>query len=307
MNHVEKAIYDQNKFCNLLEWHNAGYTGKGRVVWNTEGKGDHGDTVTARIKHAAPDITVLQCSLEMMASNDKIEYARTTYNGKTYDVEDFIKEFGITGITRSIGGSMRTGTAISDFWNDLKERYNLLMFNSGGNDGDDGMQGGAFPVDVAIYVGGVYLTNGQPKRYTTSSIGDEIDFVDFMGVWFGTSFSAPYTLGKSEVLRQKYPDMTQDDVYEYFKKNAYDMGAEGDDVYYGWGIPRMGDVNEKREVIFEIGKEWYWIDGVAYDLDQPAVINPETGRTLVPIRAAAEALGAEVEWDEKNRRVILRK
>jgi Copper amine oxidase N-terminal domain. len=36
----------------------------------------------------------------------------------------------------------------------------------------------------------------------------------------------------------------------------------------------------------------------------PQIIN---GRTMVPVKWVAEALGADVEWDDKNRAVIIKK
>ena len=46
-----------------------------------------------------------------------------------------------------------------------------------------------------------------------------------------------------------------------------------------------------------------YVDGKTVEMDAPPVI--ENGRTLVPIRALAEALGSEVEWDAVNRRATI--
>ena len=43
------------------------------------------------------------------------------------------------------------------------------------------------------------------------------------------------------------------------------------------------------------------VDGKNVEFDQPPVI--ENDRTLVPMRAIFEALGAQVEWDEESRTV----
>ena len=43
------------------------------------------------------------------------------------------------------------------------------------------------------------------------------------------------------------------------------------------------------------------VDGVMVDFDQPPII--ENGRTLVPLRAIFEAMGATVEWDEDSQTV----
>jgi len=44
------------------------------------------------------------------------------------------------------------------------------------------------------------------------------------------------------------------------------------------------------------------IDGTEHHFDPPPII--QSGRTLVPMRAIFEALGAEVEWDPATRTAI---
>ncbi len=54
-------------------------------------------------------------------------------------------------------------------------------------------------------------------------------------------------------------------------------------------------------VSFTIGEEDYYVDGELKKLDAPAVILNE--RTLVPVRAVSEALGAEVLWIKAENKV----
>lgn len=56
-----------------------------------------------------------------------------------------------------------------------------------------------------------------------------------------------------------------------------------------------------RSVSLTIGSDVYYVDGVEKTLDAPAVIMNE--RTLIPVRAVSEALGAEVVWDKTERSV----
>ena len=299
-------VTQQNKYCGVDRWHKAGITGKGVVVWNMEnGKATHGKQTTQRILHSAPDATVINGSLSSVVRNKKIvEVAVTTDDGTRYEVEDFIQKFKIKLVTRSQGGAKSNAGLWSDFWKPLKEKYNLIFFNSAGNDASDGTNGG-LPPDIAIYVAACGLIDGKPKRdYWYSSIGEEVDFIDFRGELSGTSFSSPYLCGKAALLVQKYgQQITQDEVYEYFKTHAEDLEEEGVDAKSGWGLPIMGD--PKTVITMKIGSNVMDVDGRKILIDQPAVIDKTTSRTLVPLRAISEALGAEVGWDDKTKTVTI--
>ena len=95
--------------------------------------------------------------------------------------------------------------------------------------------------------------------------------------------------------------MTQDDVYAYFKTHAEDIESAGQDDMSGWGLPIMGDPNTKIEL--QVGSKLMYVDSRKVELDQGPVI--QNGRTLVPIRAIAEALGAKVDWDENAKTVTI--
>ncbi len=58
-----------------------------------------------------------------------------------------------------------------------------------------------------------------------------------------------------------------------------------------------------KEVVMTIGSNKYTINGKVHTMDTKAVIVKD--RTMVPIRFVAEALGKFVEWDGKNRLVII--
>ena len=297
-------IAQQNKYCGVDRWHNAGITGKGVVIWNAErSTTSHGSLTTKRILDSAPDATVVNGSLSSIVKNKKLVEVRiTTDDNKTYDVEEFIQKFNIKLITRSMGGTKSHEDLWSEFWQPLKEKYNLIFFVSAGNEGSEGRDCG-FPPAIAILVGACHLKDGKPTRdWWYSSVDEEVDFIDFRGEWSGTSFAAPYLCGKAALLVQKYgQQITQDEVYEYFKSHAQDLEEEGVDNKTGWGIPIMGD--PKTVITMKIGSNVMDVDGRKVELDQGPII--QNKRTLVPIRAISEALGAEVGWDDKTKTVTI--
>jgi len=302
---VHEELQDQLKYSGLILWHERGLTGKGVVIWNMEnGKADHGKMTTIRIKHSAPDAEVINAGLSMSYDNSGVKHSYAVLeDGTRIETEEFIKSRGVKLLSRSVGGGIRTGGPESQFWNDLKKRYNLILFNSAGNEGSEG-PGGSLPPDVAIYVAACGLIKGVPRRDRYSSIGEEIDFIDFRGFYSGTSFAAPYLCGKAALLVQKYGHhITQDVVYQYFKDHAEDIEEEGHDHKSGWGLPIMGEPATK--VIMQIGNHKITVDGKPIILDQAPVYNERGDRTLVPLRAISEAFGAEVDWDPKTEKITI--
>lgn len=72
-----------------------------------------------------------------------------------------------------------------------------------------------------------------------------------------------------------------------------------------WDNEKRAAVSQKDDVtiVLEIGSDIMKINGQDKKLDVPAEIM--NGRTMVPVRAVAEAFGCNVEWDNKARAVII--
>jgi subtilisin family serine protease len=295
------TLQKQLEYSNIPAWHEAGYTGRGINVMNLETPGGHGSACSQRVKDAAPDATVYETGLSSRTENG--EYIATCkYDGKTYTLEEFIKEYKIRLVIRSTGGRVKDEIK-SAFWQRLIDKYNVILVTPSGNEGVKRITS-AFPKSVAIYVGACGLSDsGVVKVKNYSGRGEEVDFVNFTGNLEGTSFAAPYTAGMIALLLQKNPNMTWLEAKEYLKMHSKDLETDGHDINTGWGVPVMG----KPEIMITmwIGKNYMSVDGRQVTLDQAPQIVKETGRTLVPIRAIAEALGAKVEWDEKTKKITI--
>lgn len=267
------------------------------------GRAIHGKQTTQRVLHSAPDAEVINASLSMASNNKEVKYANAVLDdGTTYEVEDFIKKFNIKCLTRSVGGSTANSKTASEFWTNLQEKYKLILFNSAGNDGSDGRNGGE--TDPFMYVGALSLNKNGIWIEPYSSEHDRVDFATFRGEWSGTSFSAPYLCGQAVLLVQKYGhDIDQEFVYEYFKSHATDLRDVDYDTKTGWGLPIMGKV--ETEIIMQIGNHKITVDGKPIILDQCPVYNERGDRTLVPLRAIAEAFGATVEWDVDTQTITI--
>ena len=100
------TLQKQLEYSNIPAWHEAGYTGKGINEMNLETPGGHGSACSQRVKDAAPDATVYETGLSGRTENG--EYIATCkYDGKTYTLEEFIKEYKIRLVIRSTGGRVK--------------------------------------------------------------------------------------------------------------------------------------------------------------------------------------------------------
>lgn len=253
-------VITQNEYCGVKRWNDASYLGEGVVVWTTENhKGnssEHGCKTHDRIFDAAPGATIINASISAIYSNEEIEKFEIIYQPShdsneriKYEPEEFIKKFKIKIITRSIGGGMFSdpkSSKMGRFWKEMQDKYNLIFFNSFGNKGNENKDETG---DLAIYVQACHLDNkGKPVRdyYSSTGISDH-NFIDFRGWDSGTSFSAPYLAGKTALLIERYGDLTQEDVIQYWKDHVEDLDDEGYDKYTGFGLPILGDVNEEYD------------------------------------------------------------
>lgn len=293
---TQDQINELNKqliLSGIKKWHEENHkgisprTGKAQVFWNTEYKGGdgHGEACSKRVWDANPTAVIHHAPLSGSCPNYIVKYAN-----KTYTVEDFIKEYKIKFIIRSIGGSATTGTKESKFWNDLKKKYNLIFFNSAGNDGHDGLDC-AFPADVAHYTGGI---SRNFKRVNYSSIGEYLDFMNFMSYLNGTSFASPYTAGEGSLITARYDDdMTDEELFKFLVMICKDLEKVGWDENTGHGVPIL--TNCKFYMTMSIGSCDMLIDGVSKTTD----VAPELveGNTFVPVRIISESLGFKCSYE----------
>ena len=300
---VQELIQRQFDYSNITQWHDVGIKGSSVVVWNLESDSGHGRLTRSAILKVAPEATVLAYGLPTRVSRDQLLEFSAFVDGNLIDVDNFISENKIKIINASLIGDPCKG--LTERWGYLKKKYNLILVNSAGNDGEgDGETvSSKLPAEHAMLIGASNLINNSPVRAYYSSVGKEVDFTNFTLWDSGTSFSAPYTVGMIAMLCQKYGDISHEEAYQILKRNSVDIGVEGVDSYHGWGIPKMPDINSKY-ITLTIGSNVMTVDGQKMFLDTEPIIDGN-GRTLVPVRAIAEALGCEVGWIPSEQKVTI--
>ncbi|WP_206459476.1 copper amine oxidase N-terminal domain-containing protein [Anaerovorax sp. IOR16] len=306
MNDNERQIKRQNDFCNITEWQEHGITGLGVNVWNCESSGSsHGQSTRKRILDVSPNANIINVSRGERGNVNSDNYETlVTYQKKQHTVEEFINKYKIKTITSSNHGDVLTDTQESHLLNDLKKKYNLTMFNISGNYSDQ-IANGSIPSDVAIYISACQFNrNGNIEFVNRFSQGEAIDFSFFMGYQYGTSFSCPMACGMANLLIERYGDLSQEEIYKYFKMCALDIEDIGRDIKTGWGIPVLPKWG-KKYITMNIGEKHYFVNGEKKLID----VEPEQVkyRTFVPLRFISEELGFDVKWNEQAKTAIISK
>lgn len=165
--------------------------------------------------------------------------------------------------------------------------------------------------DWTIAVGGMYEDG---RVYDANSGGEHMDCVTYTYIeietkpgyvmpFAGTSAAAPWLCGMLACYYtgRKIPGVKL--LRDFIRQYSRDLAEPGKDRISGWGafvLPPPGADEEvedmKTEIVLHIGSELAVVNGKEMQLDcAPRAVN---GRTLVPLRFVAEALGCTVGYDK---------
>lgn len=245
------------------------------------------------INHSSNNTGITSCTIKCFETEESLPF------------EEFIVKYNVSQINNSTGADDNGDdmqSPLSDYMNKMIAKYNLFCTGAAGNfKGMTNKFQGAF-----VLVSGINrMADGSWRDY--GSPGKPVDFSMFMGYQDGTSFSAPMLNAMGGKLRNRYGrNISQQEIYIYLKNNCKDLGIEGRDPEYGWGLPILPSPDRKY-VTMEIGKKNYYVDGKEFIMDTAPVI--KESRTFIPLRVFSEALGAIVDWkynDKKKIQIIIK-
>lgn len=284
----------QRGYVNIPSWNK--YDGEGLVIFHDDVDNVHSECCADIIKTILPRATVLQGSINFVSKDDAVTECNVSCGaGPSVGFDEFIKSNKVNMINNSTsGGHDMSDTPISRYMKSKILEHNLVCTGSAGNSGMTNKYQGAF-----ILAGGVgFNKSGSIQNYEADGIAK--DFSMFMGFQFGTSFSAPFLLGMIGLLKSRYGEMSQYEVYKYLKFIAKDFGIVGHDAQYGYGIPILPNLEHKYITMTTKSKE-YKVDGVSMMSDTlPVNID---GNVFVPIRLISESLGAKVVWEPSTKTI----
>lgn len=243
--YYKKLLERQKSFLNIEKYHEMGYIGKGITIVNAEaypGKDDHGAMTTQVINDYAPGARVINSQLKGSGRDRYLDI-----DGESIALETAIETYNIKLFTSS-KATARDSTTLN-YYKELQQKYGVIFFSAAGNDGDEGVTGWLTKDNTAIAVGAVeFQPNGTIDRTFYSAIGEELDFVSFMGRGTGTSAASPALTGLTALLIDRYGDMTQDEVYKVLKSLCVNLDIEGWDKKTGWGLPVL-PLTDKLEIL----------------------------------------------------------
>ncbi len=109
-----------------------------------------------------------------------------------------------------------------------------------------------------------------------------------------------------EMMDDEISDENTDGISDY---SMYDFSDEySDEIQNEWDTDeRVFDLRTDRTnmALLRVDREFYFVNDERARLDAPPMI--EEGRTILPVRFIAQAMGAEVLWDAEDRRVTIQK
>jgi hypothetical protein len=100
------------------------------------------------------------------------------------------------------------------------------------------------------------------------------------------------------------PYIKEDRTYVPVRYLAYSLGVAEDGVTWDGQARRVGISKDDTDIALIIGSPVMYVDGQPVKMDvAPEITND---RTFLPARWVAEALGAEVEWDDATKQAIIK-
>ena len=310
--------------CGLADYHAAGLDGRGmrvavlderpyirptmdREIFSApldEGReATHASNVAQVVHEAAPGAQVIM--LPFMSTSDR-QAAIAWLQNNPVDI---------------INISLNLATA-DEFWPDF-QALNTPIVAAAGNKGPD-TEDCAKPARYGwtLAVGG-YL-EGAEAVYSDNSCGDSMDCVAYTNILLeskpgylvpfgGTSAAAPWLCGMLACLFTGHKIPAVEVLRVVIRANCRDVAEPGKDRSSGWGLFVMPPLSEWREdlpkfcrpadkpqepsqkkIVLHLGSSTAEVDGRAVTLD--CAPRAEAGRTLVPLRFVAEALGCRVDY-----------
>jgi hypothetical protein len=327
LNHKELSL------CNAIQWHEAGYKGKG-------------------IKIAVKDLSGINPNLPIFEGkvSDPFQENEIGYNTHVQHVVSVIREVSPEAEIFILGSSWPANlkycieneidlvnvstTESYDYgpWNELEAEAiekGTFFVCAAGNDGKEGLRGFSNK-DTWLSVAATHMqkwNNDKIVRASYSSYdqkieGNHLDVTGFSALTVphttqgkttvtGTSFASPWVVGLLALYRQWFKETYKrkpafDETMEHVTLNTLDLESPGFDFYTGHGLFSLPEVPKEREKIeMFIGKD----KGLKNGQEVALYISPiiQNARTLVGLRDIGELFGFKVTWDGTQEKITIEK
>jgi len=264
--------------------------------------------------HGVNTLSVLQ----QIAPRAEIHHVSIMHDNWT-GMMQYVRDIDADIVTASLGSDDDRNTIRSTSQKAVDE--GRLLISSAGNSGSEGI---TWPARKAPWtaVGACQARwDGDRALYRLpySSTGEELEVMmlshlyayahgDRVMTYGGTSGAAPGMAGCLALYMQRWGKVTNDDLPSIFDDHCLPFGESMEHTGRGlFRLPNVETGGSMKEIVLTIGETTAIIDGETVELEQAPRIDPESDRTVVPLRFVSEHLGADVEWKPANRRIIIRR
>jgi len=225
---------------------NTAYPGES---WDTDGHG-HGThcsgTVAALGGNSNGVIGVIPNNMgekfQLLISNALSGSGGGTSSGVMKAIENCVNQ-GAKVVSLSLGGGSPTAD-IQKFYQDYADNDDILFVAAAGNGGSSSkMYPASYPALMSVAA-----IDSNKNKASFSQYNDQVE-ISAPGVsikstipdntyasWSGTSMATPHVAGVAGLLWMYYPDCTSYQIRNALLKSAEDLGDEGCDVQYGYGL-----------------------------------------------------------------------
>jgi len=290
------------------------YVMQGETTADTIG---HGTAIANLILEVAPQSTIIPLIYCTKSNNEIIKADNEELAKIIKDAVDVFK-------CRVINISSGTIENSEDIYEAIRyaEEKGVIVVSSVGNKNNENSQNVYYPAayDTVIGVGAV-CKDGSVASFSQRNCsislcapGDELTVLKPNGKYtltYGTSYATAYVSAAAALVLSEKPLLEPYELRKILYAAASDIEDDGYDMLSGYGLVQISTALEQfsdslpDKIILTIGETKAVIWGEEKENDVPPIII--RGRTMLPVRFVAEALGAEVEWNEKEQKVTITK
>ncbi len=192
-----------------------------------------------------------------------------------------------------IGGGALNEVNDEDALEDLYPNFSGSSYNPFDKDGLDG--------DYSFDDDGIFPTQKWAAKVVNAKVVTDTTISETVF----TIGAASYTVDGVEQTMDVAPYIKSDRTYLPFRYAAYAAGVTDSNIMWNQADQSVIMVKGDRVIKMVIGDTTMYVNGVAFTMDvAPELVDP--GRTMLPVRYVAQALGCEVIWDEATQTVTIK-
>lgn len=210
-------------------------------------------------------------------------------------------EYRVSGTVAAGDIQVRIGGGALNEANDVQAIADLYGISTSNVDGYNPYDDDQLDGDFNIKSDGIFPTQKWASKVVNAKVVTEKTIQETVF----TIGSATYTVDGVEQTMDVAPYISNDRTFLPIRFAAYAAGVTDANIMWNQDEQSVIMVKGERVIKMTIGDTTMYINGVAFAMDvAPELVDP--GRTMLPVRYVAQALGCEVIWDEATQTVTIK-